>query len=304
MRITYTPKHTGTFSCENFTLSTAGGNRVPINLRGTARGPSVTFSARTFNFGNVAAGTVATRVLYMQNHSDIPVAYDFQIDPYDTFTLNKPQGVIGPSTTAHVTISFQTGVSSNYWRRLVCLIRDADPIGVDLLATSFTDKARPPPLEHRHITAYMNRIDEGGAPVDYDTHTAGSIPPSPIPSQHELRPLTGFSSEGGSERPVAPGSASAALQSLPGPDAWPLLFTGQDPGKAVLVDHEVLEFGTCSRLSAAEYQAVVVTNRTSAKITAFFDVPLWKDPVDGELKPVFQVGREHRAICTEGLQGA
>lgn len=79
MKVTYTPKHTGTFSSENFTLSTAGGNKLNLNLRGNAMGPNVTFSARMFNFGNVVADTLATRVLYIQNHSDVPVSYDFQV---------------------------------------------------------------------------------------------------------------------------------------------------------------------------------------------------------------------------------
>lgn len=56
------------------------------------------------------------------------------------------------------------------------------------------------------------------------------------------------------------------------------------------MDTDVLEFGACSRLSASEYQAVVVTNTTNAKITAFIDVPMWQDPGGGEPQPVFQVG--------------
>lgn len=46
MRVTYTPKHTGTFSCENFFISTAGGNKVTLCLKGTAIGPTVNMSAK------------------------------------------------------------------------------------------------------------------------------------------------------------------------------------------------------------------------------------------------------------------
>ena len=66
MRVVYSPKHTGTFSSEDFTVSTAGGNRLPLNLRGSAAGPQVTLSASSFNFGNVPAGQAPSRVLYMQ----------------------------------------------------------------------------------------------------------------------------------------------------------------------------------------------------------------------------------------------
>ena len=38
-------------------------------LRGSAAGPQVTLSASSFNFGNVPAGQVPSRVLYMQVQS-------------------------------------------------------------------------------------------------------------------------------------------------------------------------------------------------------------------------------------------
>lgn len=49
---------------------------------------------------------------------------------------------------------------------MVCLLKDADPLSVDLLATSYDDKARPPPLSHRHVTSYLSRVTAGGPPVD------------------------------------------------------------------------------------------------------------------------------------------
>ena len=71
MRVSYKPRHTGTFSSENFIISTAGGNKLTLNLRGNAVGPVVTFSARCFNFGNVPTSNMPTRVLYIQNHSEV-----------------------------------------------------------------------------------------------------------------------------------------------------------------------------------------------------------------------------------------
>jgi hypothetical protein len=79
LKVVYTPKHTGTFTCENYVMSTAGGNRLTLTLRGTATGPRVTLSTRALNFGSVPCGSAASRVLYLTNHSDIAVAYDFQV---------------------------------------------------------------------------------------------------------------------------------------------------------------------------------------------------------------------------------
>lgn len=46
MRVVYTPKHNGAFSCQNFVLSTVGGNKVLLNVSGQAVGPVVTFATR------------------------------------------------------------------------------------------------------------------------------------------------------------------------------------------------------------------------------------------------------------------
>ncbi len=36
-------------------------------------------TCRALNFGSVVCGSTASRVIYMQNHSDVPVLYDFQV---------------------------------------------------------------------------------------------------------------------------------------------------------------------------------------------------------------------------------
>ncbi len=123
MKVTYVPKHTGTFSSENFSISTAGGNKLTLNLRGSAVGPVVTLGCTSFNFGNVPSGQAPSRVLYIQNHSDVPAAYDFQIDADDNFAFNRPRGIIAPMTTSHVTITFRSAVPAVFWKRVACIIK-------------------------------------------------------------------------------------------------------------------------------------------------------------------------------------
>ncbi len=128
MRLVFAPRSTGTFSSETFILSTPGGNRVSINVRGTAVAPTVTLSTRAFNFGSVPVGQPASRVLYIRNHSAVPVPYDFQVDPLDVFSLSRTRGVLAPDSTAHVTITLRATVPANYWRRVALLVKDADPL--------------------------------------------------------------------------------------------------------------------------------------------------------------------------------
>jgi hypothetical protein len=46
--------------------------------------------------------------------------------------------------------------------------QDADPLSVDLLATFYDAKSRPPPFDRRHIATYMDRLAAGGLPVEID----------------------------------------------------------------------------------------------------------------------------------------
>ncbi|KAF5836871.1 hypothetical protein DUNSADRAFT_5310, partial [Dunaliella salina] len=342
MRVVYTPKHSGAFSCQNWVLSTAGGNRVLLNVSGQAVGPLITFSSRVFQFGNVPLDNTVSRVLYIQNHSDVPAAYDFQVDPLDYFTFSKPQGTVGVRTTTHVTITFKAGGVLGGPGRQVCRLlgnsqcQGLTPhewgfakiiiIGQKHLwgnFVAFVDKMRPPPLEYRHVVSYLKRVEAGGPPVkpSSENEENGSAPETLQADGRSSPGLQGsivmeglgkegsadevgvVGSEGGlvgelsTERLLASkGKASGGLRALDGPDGWRLAFGGQDPAAAVTVDTTCLEFGTCSRLSASEYQPVTVTNRTSAKITAFFFTPPWQDAAGGPPKTVFQVFPESTDI--------
>jgi hypothetical protein len=303
LRLAFTPKTTGTFSAETFALGTLGGNRVSLSLRGTAVAPRVTLSALAFNFGNVAVGTSASRVLYLRNHSPVPVPYDFQAEPHDVFSVSRTRGVLAPESTAHVTLSFRPATPSNHWRRVALLLKDAEPQGLDLLATAFSDKGRPPPLELRHLERYLARTAAGGPAVEEaqldskpPSAASGSLFAAPgeftMPAAATTSNATANGAAAGLGVVAELGAEEAGGAALTGPDGWSLLFGGQDPGGAVSVDTAELDFGSVSRLSASEYRSVTVTNHTPAKLSAFIAVPDWADPgaPAGEApKPVFQV---------------
>lgn len=171
-------------------------------------------------------------------------------------------------------------------------------------AAAFTEKARPPPLEYRHVVNYVQRTAAGGPAVRPDVLLAASVPASP--KDAAVRGSGGQQAAEGCEPGAAADPAVAAAADaaaavvgrggdavLDGPDGWELQFGGQDPARAITVSTNLLEFGTCSRLSASEYQPLVVTNRSTAKVTAFITAPLWQDAAGGEPRAVFQVRRAH-----------
>lgn len=123
LKVTYNPKHSHIFSSENFTLSTAGGNKLTLHVCGNAVGPQLHLSATSFNFGSIKAGQQVLRVLYLDNSSEVPVVYEFKVDQGDVFTVSKPRGVVPPKTVAHTSILFKATTPANYWRRVVCLVK-------------------------------------------------------------------------------------------------------------------------------------------------------------------------------------
>jgi len=46
-------------------------------------------NGRVFQFGNVPLDNTVSRVLYIQNHSDVPAAYDFQVSVLWQMELSK-----------------------------------------------------------------------------------------------------------------------------------------------------------------------------------------------------------------------
>jgi hypothetical protein len=123
LRIVYAPKATGTFSCDRFSLSTAGGNKVSLTCQGTAAGPHLQLSSRVFAFGNVRLGQAPSKVLYLENCSDVPLSFEFLVEEGSVFWLTKPSGVLAPRSMTHTAVCFKGAAAANYWQRIVCLVK-------------------------------------------------------------------------------------------------------------------------------------------------------------------------------------
>lgn len=123
LQIVYSPKSAGTFSCQTYTLSTPGGNKITLVCQGTAVGPQLRLSSRVFNFGNVKAGQSPSKVLYLENCSDVPLAFEFLVESNGVFSLTKARGVVPPRSMTHTALGFKGTIPANYWQRLVCLVK-------------------------------------------------------------------------------------------------------------------------------------------------------------------------------------
>ncbi|GBF91298.1 hypothetical protein Rsub_03618 [Raphidocelis subcapitata] len=271
LTVTFSPRASGARSFQRFSASTAGGNRAPFTARGEGEGPRVALSARAVDFGDVpAGGPAASKVVYIENASEAPAAYEFRDEGGGVFVLSAPRGVVAPRSVAHTRVAFAPRVAANYWRRLVCIVKDAEPISLDVLGTAFDDRSRPPPLTYAHVSAYLARTAAGGEPVPAQGDAAAAEAASPSAASQQQQP----SQQQQSQQQAEPLGGEA----ITGPCGWELLFDGQDPAHALALSEAAVDFGACSRLSAPAPRAVTVTNRTAAKVTVFPCLPAWQDP--------------------------
>ncbi|KAI8476927.1 MAG: hypothetical protein J3K34DRAFT_516186 [Monoraphidium minutum] len=294
LTVTYEPRTSGAPSFQRWLVSTPGGNRAPLQARGAAEGPWLALSARALDFGSVPVGAAPSKVVYIKNASEVAAAYEFRDDGGGVFLLGQPRGVVPPRSVGHTRVAFAPGAPANYWRRLVCIVKDAEPISLDVLGTAFDDKSRPPPLTYAHVCAYLARTAAGGGPLPPDSaggadteggglgawaaeaaaaaaEAEAAIEAGGCRSQLPQH-LASLPCDGGADE------TAAAAPAVVGPDAWQLLFEGQDPAGALQLSEASLDFGACSRLLAPEPRAVVVTNRTGAKLSVVACVPAWQDP--------------------------
>ena len=148
--VTFTPSAPGAFTREAFVVTTPGGTHTLLTCTGTAVSPGVRCSATAVAFGPVAVGSVtAQRFVQLDNTcGDLAVRYSFDAcigsDGAAVFEFTDGAGVIPPKSFAQIGISFRPGTSAVYHRRVTILLADAPPLGLDLLGTGFTPKARPP----------------------------------------------------------------------------------------------------------------------------------------------------------------
>lgn len=121
--VKYTPCTVGMFSLDTYCISTPCGRQTFLKLQGKAIGSTVKLSSTALAFGDVEKGRKKSRVLYMENVSELCVPFQLMTDPLGTFSLDCARGILPPKTTIHVTITFQPEEESNYWKRITCLFQ-------------------------------------------------------------------------------------------------------------------------------------------------------------------------------------
>lgn len=108
-------------------------------------------------FGDVTVGRTTTQVVVLTNHSATVPAHWAVTDGEagcGLFLLSQSAGIVPPSSTMPVLVTFAPPCPGNFYRRLTFAVRDGDPVVADVIGTAYNDAQRPPPLRQFHVDRY------------------------------------------------------------------------------------------------------------------------------------------------------
>ncbi|EDO28133.1 predicted protein, partial [Nematostella vectensis] len=121
--------------------------------------PEVCLDTDCLDFTVVESGKQIARTFKVVNNSAVPAAFQFLIDcAQSVFKLNSTCGCIPGGESKTIIAYFTPAKPINYYRQLVCLVQNQDPLFVDLIGTCHTEQVKPAPLRKKHLERF--RINE------------------------------------------------------------------------------------------------------------------------------------------------
>lgn len=306
IRINYTPLASGVFSQDIYQFQTPSHSSTSLTLSGTSMPPKIIlekellpeFAAgvaagvdpellgsplNSINFRDTEVNQIETRLFFLKNKSNLPVAYTILNDQEGTFRIIPHQGTISAMMDTPLKIFFSPSRPINYYRRIFILIGDSLPLFVDVMGTGFIrakgeiKEQRPAPLRHAHIQAYRNRCVGG----------FGELNPDELDSMKESSMSSEYFARVGLQgtRPLAvtllknpltrTGEASridiAVAHELFIPDTQPLC-------RGIVVDMTEIDFGFTPYQTTSQPRTVSITNKTNGKVVIMWFPPKVHDP--------------------------
>ena len=232
-----------------------------------------------------------SRVLFLRNESELPAAFCFTADKSGIFKFDKTRGIIPPHFETSVLLKFTPLKPGNFYRRIFCLIDNAQPQFIDCMGSGYIDakgeikEQRPAPLRHAHVQAFKNRAAAG----------LGRIGPGELEEMYKVNKMSKLFAG------VGPGGTQALATSVA---ARPVTRSGDTTRNEIAVAHELFSDFTDKRgeivLSSRELdfgynqcdgrksqgQEITLTNNTKEKVSVNWFVP---SPDDGDKQKDFSV---------------
>eukprot|EP00118_Oscarella_pearsei_P004948 m.21985 g.21985 ORF g.21985 m.21985 type:complete len:1729 (+) comp28260_c0_seq1:44-5230(+) len=259
IKVFYKPHTPDVKSVDYFKVKASGGfGGTLVKCQGTAKGPHLRLSCTHLNFGNVASGTTVTRMMQIENKSDVAATFQFLVDSASVFRFDTHSGCVRPGGSLTVIIHFSPTHPITYCRQIACLVHNQEPLFIDLLGLCHTEQVRPASLEFKHLINYRQRKAAG----------LSHYPPELL---NELLKAEKVSADDNGKMQVV----SDDVEIFPQPEyksGWDELMDGCTPLERGFEPHISLEvdcfdFGACVANKTILVKTVNLTNHTKGKIT-------------------------------------
>ncbi|EDO41855.1 predicted protein [Nematostella vectensis] len=261
IKISYSPHTPSQQSVDYLEVVALGATNCSlIKCKGTCKGPEVCLDTDCLDFTVVESGKQIARTFKVVNNSAVPAAFQFLIDcAQSVFKLNSTCGCIPGGESKTIIAYFTPAKPINYYRQLVCLVQNQDPLFVDLIGTCHTEQVKPAPLRKKHLERF--RINE--------SRGLTRIPPEQLNNlllEKKLR-----LDEQGAVEPIEGVSAGDCRKSHPKLSRVEQLFNDGSYGDTVVtfphvsLDINCMEFGRVPHVRV-EQKTVNITNHTKGKI--------------------------------------
>ncbi|XP_062391076.1 cilia- and flagella-associated protein 65 [Sardina pilchardus] len=162
--VRFSPVAVDNSSVEYLCLSSPGAlSKKLIKLTGSCSGPLVSLSASVLDFGCVAEGGRATRVLQLTNSAGVEGHYQFDVgaDGHSVFSVEPPRGTVAPNASVTVQLHFCPRHPIAHHRRLACLVMHREPLFLDVIGTCHSEQLKPLVLRPRHLSLYLQHLRRG-----------------------------------------------------------------------------------------------------------------------------------------------
>ncbi|KAA0177590.1 hypothetical protein FNF27_00760 [Cafeteria roenbergensis] len=326
LRLVYQPRVHGSFSCERFQLTTPGGSGASVEAKACARGPRVTIARKdsasaaaaataaaaaatapgrgtltarggpppssSLAFGDVPVGSSRSHVCRLRNASDAPAHFCVMAEAGGIFAFGQTQGVVPARLFTDVVVVFSPRCPGNFYRRVYVLVRDSDPLFIDLLGSGMDERTRPFPIRQRHVDAFRLRPPalrlmapdsvKEVARLHREAEEAGADPEAELPRRHGVPALTS---------PLTRATEAELSPALTDPSTRASLTPGEDrtraaaalleemlqppdaPGRPFVLSRTVIQMGSVLAGALPPKQVVSLTNRSAGKVTVQWLVP-------------------------------
>mgnify|MGYP003880634599 FL=1 len=161
IKATYKPAIVDLISCTHFNITCLGGNSVKFECKGIAAGVSVAFTQKSINFGEIKLGQQTSRLVILQNASDIPAHFQVYNDKKNVFSFSATVGVINPHSTFRLIVQFNPTTTMTYYERVFAVVRDHQVLYIDLMGTCYDLLIRPKPILQKNIEIFRKRVISG-----------------------------------------------------------------------------------------------------------------------------------------------